>query len=157
MAFTSEVLVDKTGSGQRHTVKEQEYRCHVYVRSDNLSCVVIADMDYPVRVCFTLMNKVLEMYSADFPRSSWDQPASDLSYPPLDDFLKKYQDPKEADPIMRVQQDLDETKIVLHETLEAMLERGEKLDDLVSKTDKLSSTSKAFYKEAKGGTCCILQ
>ena len=34
-----------------------------------------------------------------------------------------------------------------HETLEALLERGEKLDDLVSKTDKLSSTSKAFYKE----------
>jgi len=28
-----------------------------------------------------------------------------------------------------------------------MLERGEKLDDLVQKTDKLSGTSKAFYKE----------
>lgn len=35
-----------------------EYRCHVYVRSDSLSCVVIADHDYPSRVCFTLMNKV---------------------------------------------------------------------------------------------------
>ena len=35
-----------------------EYKCHVYVRSDKLACVVIADMDYPQRVCFTLMNKV---------------------------------------------------------------------------------------------------
>ena len=35
-----------------------EYRCHVYVRSDLLACVVIADGDYPPRVAFTLMNKV---------------------------------------------------------------------------------------------------
>ena len=35
-----------------------EYRCHVFVRSDSLACVVIADHDYPPRVCFTLMNKV---------------------------------------------------------------------------------------------------
>ena len=36
-----------------------------------------------------------------------------------------------------------------HETIEQLLERGEKLDDLVQKTDKLSGTSKAFYKEVK--------
>ena len=34
-----------------------------------------------------------------------------------------------------------------HETIEQLLERGEKLDDLVQKTDMLSGTSKAFYKE----------
>lgn len=76
MAFTSDVLVDKTKIGQRQTVKEQEYRCHVYVRSDSLACVVIADHDYPGRVCFTLMNKVLEMFASDFPQSSWNQPAA---------------------------------------------------------------------------------
>ena len=36
-----------------------------------------------------------------------------------------------------------------HETIEQLLERGEKLDDLVQKTDKLSGTSKAFYKEVR--------
>ena len=34
-----------------------------------------------------------------------------------------------------------------HETIEHLLERGEKLNDLVDKTDKLSGASKAFYKE----------
>ena len=38
-----------------------DYRCHVYVRSDYLSCVVIADQDYPARVAHTLMNKVCVM------------------------------------------------------------------------------------------------
>ena len=79
MAFTSEVLAQRTSNGERRTVKEQgmmshcvydygyvliphtphtEYRCHVYVRSDGLACVTIADDDYPPRVVFTLMSKV---------------------------------------------------------------------------------------------------
>ena len=35
-----------------------EYLCHVYVRNDNLGAVVIADAEYPQRVCFTLLEKV---------------------------------------------------------------------------------------------------
>lgn len=35
-----------------------EYLCHVYVRTDNLSAVVIADTEYPQRVCFSLLEKV---------------------------------------------------------------------------------------------------
>ncbi len=44
-----------------------------------------------------------------------------------------------------------------HETIEQLLERGEKLDDLVQKTDKLSGTSKAFYKEVRElESACII-
>uniref|UniRef100_A0A8B9CK60 YKT6 v-SNARE homolog n=1 Tax=Anser brachyrhynchus TaxID=132585 RepID=A0A8B9CK60_9AVES len=46
----------------------------------------------------------------------------------------------------RVQAELDETKIILHNTMESLLERGEKLDDLVSKSEVLGAQSKAFYK-----------
>lgn len=35
-----------------------DYLCHVYVRSDGLAGVVIADNEYPSRVCFTLLDKV---------------------------------------------------------------------------------------------------
>lgn len=35
-----------------------EYLCHVYVRSDSLAGVVIADSEYPSRVAFTLLEKV---------------------------------------------------------------------------------------------------
>lgn len=44
-----------------------------------------------------------------------------------------------------------------HNTLEAVLQRGEKLDDLVSKSEGLSVQSKAFYKTArKTNSCCSL-
>jgi len=35
-----------------------EYMCHVYVRSDGLSSVLISDLEYPQRVAFSLLNKV---------------------------------------------------------------------------------------------------
>jgi hypothetical protein len=53
----------------------------------------------------------------------------------------------QADSIMKIQKDLDETKIVLHKTIEKVLERGEKIDDLVAKSDGLSAQSKMFYRQ----------
>lgn len=69
--------------------------------------------------------------------------------------MNQYQDPKQADPLLRMQDDLDETKIILRNTIEQVLVRGEKLDDLVSKSEDLSAQSKAFYKTAKKtNSCC---
>ena len=44
---------------------------------------------------------------------------------------------------MKIQKELDETKIVLHKTIESVLERGEKIDSLVAKSNDLSGQSKA--------------
>ena len=66
--------------------------------------------------------------------------------PELKEYLSKYQDPQQADSIMKIQKELDETKIVLHKTIESVLQRGEKIDDLVAKSDGLSSQSKMFYR-----------
>ncbi len=49
--------------------------------------------------------------------------------------------------IMRIQQELDETKIVLHKTIESVLERGEKIDSLVQRSEGLSAQSKMFYRQ----------
>uniref|UniRef100_A0A803VNI3 YKT6 v-SNARE homolog n=1 Tax=Ficedula albicollis TaxID=59894 RepID=A0A803VNI3_FICAL len=124
-----------------------EYLCHVYVRSDGLAGVVIADNEYPQRVCFTLLDKVLDEFSRQVSKMDWPSgsPAT-ISYSALDGYLSKYQNPRDADPMTRVQAELDETKIILHNTMESLLERGEKLDDLVSKSEVLGAQSKAFYK-----------
>ena len=65
------------------------------------------------------------------------------------------QDPAAADKLTKIQRDLDETKVVLHKTIESMLERGEKLDALVDKSTDLSMASQMFYKQArKTNSCC---
>ena len=51
--------------------------------------------------------------------------------------------------------ELEQTKLVLHETIEAALERGQKIDDLIVKSNDLSGSSKMFYKTArKQNQCC---
>ncbi|XP_077418057.1 synaptobrevin homolog YKT6 [Vanacampus margaritifer] len=156
MTFTSALIVERTTVGSRASVKEQEYLCHVYVRNDNLGAVVIADGEYPQRVCFTLLEKVLEEFSRQVDSIDWPSGNPDtVNYKALDVHLAKYQNPREADAMSKVQAELDDTKIILHNTMESLLERGEKLDDLVAKSEHLGSQSKAFYKTArKQNSCC---
>ncbi|KAF6302212.1 YKT6 v-SNARE-like protein [Rhinolophus ferrumequinum] len=114
MTFTSQLIVERSAKGSRASVKEQEYLCHVYVRNDSLSGVVIADSEYPSRVAFTLLEKVLDEFSKQVDRSEWPNgcPAS-IYYTALDGYLSTYQNPREADPMSKVQAELDETKIIL--------------------------------------------
>jgi len=57
-------------------------------------------------------------------RSAWANSNQAVSFPELKDYIVKYQDPQAADSIMKIQKELDETKIVLHKTIESVLERG---------------------------------
>ena len=58
LGFATKIVAERTQPGQRQSVKQQDYLCHVYVRLDGLAGVVIADQEYPSRVAFTLLSKV---------------------------------------------------------------------------------------------------
>lgn len=69
--------------------------------------------------------------------------------------LARFQDPAAADKLLKIQRELDETKVVLHKTIDSVLARGEKLDSLVEKSADLSMASQIFYKQAKkSNSCC---
>ncbi|KAG8787958.1 palmitoyltransferase [Ceratobasidium sp. 428] len=158
MAFFSGAVAERTPAGQRQSIQEKSYTFHVYNRggAENLVGVLISDEEYPVRPAFSLLAKALDEFATAVPQSSYSNPSS-ISFPQAQTYVAKYQDPKQADAIMKVQQELDETKIVLHKTIEAVLERGEKLDDLVDRSNNLSNQSKMFYKTAKKqNSCCVI-
>lgn len=156
MTFVSKTVVERTQPASRQSVKEGEYMLQVYVRADNLAGVLISDHEYPNRVAHTLITKILDEFSATVPASSWaTADESTVDFPILPEYLTRFQNPREADALTKIQEDLDETKIILHNTIKAVLDRGEQLDDLVAKTDSLSTSSKAFYKTArKTNSCC---
>lgn len=150
--------------------------CHVYVRADNLSAVLIADHEYPGeqalqffvfinlnfffkipgRVAHTLITKILDEFSGKVSQDQWPNGTEQtINFTQLPVYVNQYQDPRQADPLTKMQEDLDETKIILRNTIEQVLVRGEKLDDLVSQSEELSAQSKAFYKTAKKtNSCC---
>jgi len=162
MTFTSRIIAQRTKAGSRQSVQQQEYMCHCYVRTDNLAGVILADNEYASRIAYTLISKLLEEFIKcnQFWIEYNDIPTRNTceKFPDLKVWLEKYQDPQKADSLCRVQRELDETKVVLHQTLEGLLNRGEKLDDLVNRSEMLSSSSKAFYTTAKktNSWCCTI-
>ncbi|KAK0218078.1 snare protein YKT6 [Armillaria fumosa] len=158
MTFFSRTVAERTAQGQRQSIQENNYTAYVYNRggAEQLAGVIITDQEYPVRPAFSLISKLLDDFTAKVPQSSFSDPSS-ISFPDINTYLQKYQDPRQADTIMRVQQELDETKIVLHKTIESVLQRGEKLDNLVDRSNALSAQSKMFYKTAKKqNSCCVI-
>jgi synaptobrevin family protein YKT6 len=59
-----------------------------------------------------VLNKILDEFLIKFPPSDWSKPDT-ISFPELKTYLIKYQDPKQADQITKVQEQLDETKQVM--------------------------------------------
>lgn len=63
-------------------------------------------------VCFST-----DEFISKHPRNEYANPnltERSLSFPQLAEYIKKYQDPSQADSIMKIQQELDQTKIVLY-------------------------------------------
>ncbi|KAI9635825.1 putative vesicle membrane protein with acyltransferase activity [Dioszegia hungarica] len=187
MGFFTKTVAERTPANQPSSVEENNYKAHVFRTAGRnggpgLAAVMITDLEYPYRPAFSLLTKILDEHAAlanNLPGAaggSLGGAASAFSVNPsqaaagglppaqkgkleatLTQYLTKYQDPKQADTIMKVQKELDETKIVLHKTIESVLERGEKLDNLVERSNALSAQSKMFYKTAKKqNSCCVV-
>jgi len=108
--------------------------------------LIISDHEYPALVAHQLLSKIVDEFLSKHPRATFtNAPEKSISFPQLKEYIVKYQDPAQADSIMKIQKELDETKITLHKTIESVLERGEKIDNLVQKSDNLSAQSKMFY------------
>eukprot|EP00300_Choanocystis_sp_HF-7_P024557 c26048_g1_i1.p1 GENE.c26048_g1_i1~~c26048_g1_i1.p1 ORF type:complete len:212 (+),score=44.85 c26048_g1_i1:87-722(+) len=154
--FFSRTFVRQTDPGFRKTIKHQEYNCHIFVATDELAGVIFADEEYPPRVAFTVLSKVMDDFRGEFKSGSWRQATVDNScvFPMLDDAIQRYQDPHNADALLRIMKDLDETKVILHKTIDSALTRGQKLDELIEKSNDLSSMSKSFYKQSKDLNRC---
>ncbi|XP_031378035.1 VAMP-like protein YKT61 isoform X1 [Punica granatum] len=181
IVFVGRTVAKRTPPGQRQSVQHEEYKVHSYNRN-GLCALGFMDDHYPVRSAFSLLNQILDEYHKSF-GDSWRSAQADNTqpWPYLNEALTKFQDPAEADKLLKIQRELDETKIILvsiqpsilsslliclvhmngclsqHKTIDSVLARGEKLDSLVDKSSDLSAASQMFYKQAKKtNQCCTL-
>jgi hypothetical protein len=118
--------VARSNPGDRNSILHQGHLCHCYVRADSLACAVICDEEYPQRVAFSLIYNVLEQFLAkEFP---WKAALQDTEFEfrVLDEMIQKYQNPSEADKLMKIQKDIDATRDTVIRTIDQLLERGQK-------------------------------
>ncbi|CAN1328241.1 VAMP-like protein YKT61 [Linum perenne] len=157
IVFVGRTVAKRTPPGQRQSVQHEEYKVHAY-NVNGLCAVGFMDDHYPVRSAFSVLNQVIDEYQKNF-GESWRSAQADSTqnWQYLDDALIKFQNPAEADKLLKIQRELDETKIILHKTIDSVLARGEKLDSLVEKSSDLSAASQMFYKQAKKtNSCCTV-
>lgn len=116
LTFFTTTIAERTAPGDRQCIEEQQNVGYAHARLEGLTGVLITDGDYPMRTAFTVLNKVLDEFVAKVPRERWDNltPGQTVAvFPELKDYLTKFQDPHAADPYLKVQKELDETKVIL--------------------------------------------
>ena len=122
-------------------VTEKEYKMCAE-NKNNLTIVITTDKEYPDRPVFSIIETI------------WREINQNID---LNKMIEKYQNPCEADKIMKVQQSIDSTKLIMLDAIDKVLERGEKLDFLISRSKDLSDSSKVFYQDTKKmNSCCVI-
>jgi synaptobrevin family protein YKT6 len=103
-----------------------------------------------------ILSRLLDEFITKNPKSSWPTkgPDNQMKFPELSTYLKQYQNPENADSLIKIQKELDETKVMLHKTIDAVLDRGEKLDKLMADTEKVSAQSLALFNKSKAQNSC---
>ncbi|KAM0686748.1 palmitoyltransferase [Conglomerata obtusa] len=111
-------------------------RFYVKIIGSNMY-VIVSDEEYPRLVGYMLIKEM-------------DEDEKDFKL-----LQEEYADPSAKDLLTCVNQELDETKIVLSRTLEDVLGRGEKLDGLINSAENLSAQTKALFEMSKKqNRCC---
>lgn len=163
IAFQSRFVASRTPHGTRQYVEIQDFeqmkvRACAYTNSDGLCCVVLIDDTYPQRVAHGLVSEMLVEFS-QLHSGRWEGLQQDVTMPFAkgDELLAKFQDPEKADKLTKIRSDIEEVKNLAMKTLDDLMNRGEKLDDLVAKSNDLNAMSKKFYTDAKkNNQCCRL-
>jgi len=160
LLFLSRTFASRSPRGARQGCREGEYTGWIYHRPDGLAGVVICDQEYDRRVAFGLVHKYMGIYEeANWAWSTYDEDSTRRE-PSLERLLATYQKPMDADAIAKINHDLEATRVTLHKSVDALLERGEKIDTMVDKSADLSKQAKKFYKKSKKlnswcGSCAI--
>eukprot|EP00923_Selenidium_pygospionis_P029450 GHVN01052547.1.p2 GENE.GHVN01052547.1~~GHVN01052547.1.p2 ORF type:complete len:201 (+),score=31.74 GHVN01052547.1:3543-4145(+) len=156
--FHSRLIVGRTDLGTRQSIEFQQQLgyCHAYVHPSGLAAAACTDAEYPVRVVFSMLSIILRQFEAKF-QSEWATAEADtqFEFPEGEALFTEYQNPMEADKLLKVQNELDEVKDVMLKNIDDLFQRGETLDSLMDKSEDLSAASTQFYRTAKkNNQCC---
>jgi synaptobrevin family protein YKT6 len=156
--FHSRLIVNRTALGRRSCVDFEQNlgKCYSYVSGQGVGAAVLVDSEYPMRVAFSLASEAIRLV-CEQQAGNWEDTTKDLALnvPDADELFAKFQNPAEADKLVKIEKDLEEVKGVVMQSMDDLLKRGESLDALMQKSKDLSNTSVQFYRTAKkNNQCC---
>ena len=158
--FLIKLCVEKTNINTYEKYNKEKFFLYIY-REDNLASVLVTDDECPTRIAQTQLKIILQDFAKKFlspsnsPNSvSISKDNIPLQWPELEVKLIDIQKP---DKLTEIKKDLDETKVIINDSLDKLIDREITIDELIEKTEELSVSSKSFYKQAKKhNKCCVI-
>lgn len=137
----------------RNDKRSYVYNQHVfhYVIEDGLVFLCMADQDLQRRVAFAFLLNIKNRWRNVFQNRGQNAMAYGMNEAFSQTLAKQmdyYSNDPNADSMNRVKGEIDEVKGIMTRNIEGLLERGEKIDLLVDKTDNLSHHAFKFQKKA---------
>ena len=107
--------------------------------SKPVAAYAFVNQGYPDRVVFAFLNKALDAFFEKV-GDKWKTYTGDenLSIEAITTLFNKYQEPGKGDNLTKAIEEVDKTKVILHESIKKLLERQGDLDKLVEKSKDLS-------------------
>lgn len=133
-------MIEKMEKNTLYNITEERFQLElkIYGYHGPTTFFVVTDTEYPTHVAYDLLNQLINNGQIDI---IWE----------------KYQDPSKLDHITQINEKLDQTKVILIETIDQLLERGNHLEELLDQTEKLKFISGGFKRESeKLNKCCVL-
>lgn len=147
--FAALQMADGQNMNQYITAQEQNYLIYLFRCQKDACCVLACDKDYPSRAAFCILREVASEFEQN--KNSFPSNKSQV----MQKAITQYQNPANADKILKIQQNIDETQRIMVLNLEQAIGRGESIGELAAKADNLSDSSKLFLRDTKKlNKCC---
>ncbi|KAF9208408.1 Vesicle-associated membrane protein [Haplosporangium sp. Z 27] len=148
---TEAILVKIPPNNSKLTYVYDRYLFH-YICEDGLTYMCMADDSFGRRIPFAFLQDIKQQFLTRYGLER----ALDAKYPnAMNEFsrviakqMEYYSTNPEADKIKHVQGEIEQVKDVMVHNIERVLERGERIELLVDKTDSLNHQAYAFKKRS---------
>ncbi|KAF9141948.1 Vesicle-associated membrane protein [Mortierella sp. GBA39] len=149
--ITEAILEKIPPNNSKLTYVYDRYLFH-YICEDGLTYMCMADDSFGRRIPFAFLQDIKEKFLAQYGR---ERALSSLVAYSMNEFSKTiakqmeyFSTNPEADRIKQVQGEIEQVKDVMVQNIERVLERGERIELLVDKTDNLNQQAFAFKKRS---------
>lgn len=142
--ITTKQLISNTKLGSYYKINEKILNCELVIYGSTFDqyCIIITNPPYPTQTAYQLLNTIK---------------TEKVNKTKFDAVFIEYQNSQNVDKLYQMQSHLDETKVILVESLSKLHERGAELKDLQTRTNNMVAESQKFVVITEDlNRCCII-
>eukprot|EP01104_Vermistella_antarctica_P012798 TRINITY_DN3772_c0_g1_i1.p1 TRINITY_DN3772_c0_g1~~TRINITY_DN3772_c0_g1_i1.p1 ORF type:complete len:220 (+),score=31.86 TRINITY_DN3772_c0_g1_i1:147-806(+) len=156
----SRVILDKLGPEEAKRSFDYDRCVFHFMVHEGITYLCMTDGNFPRRIAFGFLEDVKNSFAATYSRDAILHShafAMNENYSRTLVGRMEYFTNTPPDKIHEIRQQIDDTRDIMHENIDKLLERHEKIEMLVQKTETLSNESFVFKKQSEKLKCALIR